>query len=174
VLIYYLYDSLGIAGMIYNGSYYYFEKNTLGDIIRIRNSLNTIVATYSYDACGNILSQSGSMADVNPFRYRGYYYDTETGLYYLQTRYYDPSIRRFINADSYELVPQLAQVLGQLNLYAYCNNNPIMYTDENGESFIVALIAVIVCRFRCMVSFDPNLRTDVSNFNLTILMNKLF
>ena len=78
-----------------------------------------------------------------PFRYRGYYYDVETGFYYLQSRYYDPEIRRFINADNLELLPELARVPGQLNLYAYCNNNPIMYTDPNGEG-IFTLIAMLV------------------------------
>ena len=59
------------------------------------------VASYEYDAWGNVLLQSGSMAGVNPLRYRGYYHDSETGFYYLQSRYYDPATRRFINADSY-------------------------------------------------------------------------
>ncbi len=70
----------------------------------------------------------------------GYYYDTETGFYYLQTRYYDPTIMRFINADNYELVSQLAGVAGQLNMYAYCNNNPVMYTDETGEGILTAIL----------------------------------
>ncbi|MBQ3502756.1 MAG: RHS repeat-associated core domain-containing protein [Clostridia bacterium] len=132
-LIYYIYDMMGLSGMVYNGENYYYIKNTLGDIVGIRNSSGTQVATYSYDAWGNIISKTGTMADINPFRYRGYYYDNETGFYYSQTRYYDPSIRMFINADNYELLSTLAQAIGQLNLYAYANNNPIMYTDESGE-----------------------------------------
>ncbi len=143
-LIYYIYDSMGLSGMVYNGQNYYYVKNTLGDIIGIRNSSGTTVATYTYDAWGNILSMSGSMADINPFRYRGYYYDTESGFYYLQTRYYDPTIRQFINADNYELLPTLSQTIGQLNLYAYANNNPIMYTDETGESFIVVILGAVI------------------------------
>lgn len=82
------------------------------------------------------------MASVNPFRYRGYYYDTETGFYYLQTRYYDPTICRFINADNYELVAELSQTVGQLNLYAYANNNPVMLTDETGEGFFLAAFLI--------------------------------
>ena len=81
-------------------------------IIEIKRD-STQVATYTYDAWGNILTKTGSMADINPFRYRGYYYDTETGFYYLQTRYYDPTIRMFINADNYELLPTLSQTIGQ-------------------------------------------------------------
>lgn len=76
------------------------------------------------------------MASVNLFRYRGYYYDNETGFYYLQSRYYDPSLCRFISADQYELLPTLSRSLGELNLYSYCSNNPIMYTDESGEMVI--------------------------------------
>ena len=81
-----------------------------------------------------------SIGHINPFRYRGYYYDVETGFYYLQTRYYDPTICRFINADDYELVADLASSM-QLNMYAYCGNNPVMYTDETGE--IVWISAII-------------------------------
>lgn len=84
------------------------------------------------------------MADKVKFRYRGYYYDDETGFYYLQSRYYDPSLCRFISADQYELVGMLSQTLGQMNLYAYCNNNPIMYTDESGEGIITALIIGLI------------------------------
>ncbi len=133
---------MGLSGMIYNGDTYYYEKNTLGDIIGIRNSAGTQVATYSYDAWGNIISKSGTMADINPFRYRGYYYDNETGFYYLQTRYYDPSIRMFINADNYELTSTLAQTIGQLNMYAYANNNPIMFTDESGMFLISTAVLI--------------------------------
>ncbi|MBR2377788.1 MAG: RHS repeat-associated core domain-containing protein, partial [Clostridia bacterium] len=145
-LIYYIYDMVGLSGFVYNGANYYYEKNTLGDIIGIRDSSGTQVATYTYDAWGNILTKTGSMADINPFRYRGYYYDTETGFYYLQTRYYDPTIRRFINADNYELLPTLSQTIGQLNLYAYANNNPIMFTDESGTlaEWTVVIIAMVV------------------------------
>ena len=141
----YIYGITGIEGMIvesgWQDSIYYFDKNTLGDVVAIRNEDGQIVATYEYDAWGNITYQSGSMADINPFRYRGYYYDNETGFYYLQTRYYDPTICRFINADNYELVSQLASTK-ELNMYAYCNNNPIMLTDETGEGLIIALILI--------------------------------
>ena len=86
---------------------------------------------------GTTNTQADFIGNINPFRYRGYYYDTETGFYYLQTRYYDPEICRFINADDYELIATLSEVPGQLNLYAYCNNNPVMFTDETGESIVI-------------------------------------
>ena len=142
---YYIYGVTGIEGMMIKTPYaetiYYFDKNTLGDIVAIRDSNGNIVATYEYDAWGNctvmnaygtVTTSSSFIGNINPFRYRGYYYDTETGFYYLQTRYYDPTICRFINADNYELVATLSSVPGQLNMYAYCNNNPIMYTDPTG------------------------------------------
>ena len=88
--------------LAYEEQLYYFDKNTLGDITAIRDKDGNVVATYAYDAWGNCTVRnftSDSIGNINPFRYRGYYYDTETGFYYLQTRYYDPTICRFINAD---------------------------------------------------------------------------
>ena len=155
----YIYGQTGVEGMIYvqNGyanKYYYFDKNTLGDIIAIRDQNGNIVATYEYDAWGNgiVMNEQGVqetsdsfIGNINPFRYRGYYYDAETGFYYLQTRYYDPEICRFINADDYELIATLAEIPGQLNLYAYCNNNPLMFVDYEGNFiFSTLLIGAIV------------------------------
>ena len=88
------------------------------------------VAAYTYDPYGKILSSYGSMAEINPLRYRGYYYDSETGFYYLQSRYYDPNTCRFINADSYASTGQ--SYLGY-NMFAYCGNNPVERTDADGE-----------------------------------------
>lgn len=136
----YLYDASGIIGMIYNGAYYYFEKNLFGDVLKAYNVSGTSVASFQYDSYGNVLSKSGSMWDKVHFRYRGYYYDEETSFYYLQSRYYDPSICRFISADQYELIGALSKSLGELNLYSYCANNPIIYTDGSGQSIIFWLI----------------------------------
>ncbi len=112
---------------------YYFEKNLQGDILNVYqdgDSLPTLVASYTYDAWGNILTSTGSLADLNPFRYRGYYYDAETGLYYVSSRYYDPEIGRFINADGAYDTNQ--GVLGY-NMYAYCLNNPVNMYDPDGR-----------------------------------------
>ncbi len=107
-----------------------------------------ILATYEYDAWGNhrVLDINGFentnstfIGNINPFRYRGYYYDVETGFYYLQTRYYDPTICRFINADNYELIAQLSSTY-ELNLFTYCGNNPIMRVDETGEGLLTMMI----------------------------------
>ena len=101
----FLYDESGTPySFIYNGTQHYYVKNLQNDVVDIANTSGSIVVNYVYDAWGNILSTTGSMANtvgaVNPIRYRSYYYDGETGFYYLQTRYYDHAIRRFINADS--------------------------------------------------------------------------
>ena len=78
----------------------YYVRNLQGDVVKILNTSGGVVATYTYDAWGKVTS-SGSIAQINPIRYRGYYYDTDTGFYYLQSRYYDPAVKRFINADGY-------------------------------------------------------------------------
>ena len=116
-------------------------KNLQGDVVQIRSIYGTVVVEYAYDAWGNVLSITGMYADTlgvnNPIRYRGYYQDFETGFYYLQSRYYDPAIRRFINADGY--INANGDILG-FNMYAYCGNNPIMYVDPTGEFILTALI----------------------------------
>ena len=137
--IYYIYGVDGIAGFKFDGKVYLYRKNIQGDVTHIYEqcedgSLNQ-VAHYAYDAFGNFRILHGeedenSIANINPFRYRGYYYDTETGLYYLISRYYDPETCRFISADSIEYLDP--ETLGGLNLYAYCCNNPVMMTDEDG------------------------------------------
>ena len=108
---------------------YYYVLNLQGDVVKLVDVSGAEVASYEYDAWGNVLSQSGSMASTNPLRYRGYYYDSETGFYYLQSRYYDPANRRFINADSYAGTGQ--GILGY-NMFAYCSNNPVRRVDSAG------------------------------------------
>ena len=117
----------------------------------ILDESENVVVKYDYDAWGVpcVLNSAGAtitdmqhIGNVNPFRYRGYYYDSETGLYYLKSRYYDPAICRFINMDSVEYADPT--YLHGLNLYAYCNNNPIMYVDPNGHAFLTFLIAGLV------------------------------
>ena len=119
--------------MKYNGKVYYYVLNAQGDVVRIVDGSRNVVASYSYDPWGKLLSSSGTLANVNPLRYRGYYYDSETGFYYLQSRYYDPEIGRFINADSYASTD--ATGLLSTNMFAYCENNPVMRVDPTGELF---------------------------------------
>ena len=113
---------------------YYYVLNLQGDVVKLIHYIPGFeyesVATYEYDAWGNIVSSSGSLAEINPLRYRGYYYDSETGFYYLQSRYYDPQNRRFINADSYA---STGQGFVGTNMFAYCNNSPILFVDHDGN-----------------------------------------
>ena len=92
----------------------------------------TVVANYRYDPYGNILAATGDLAELNPLRYRGYYYDSDSHIYYLNSRYYDPAIGRFINADIYTSTGQ--GLIGN-NMFAYCNNNPVIYKDAYGTMY---------------------------------------
>ena len=134
----YLYDDSSIVGVQYtngaNTNAYYFLKNLQGDVIAIYDANGAKVVTYSYDAWGNCTIDSTTtdydLAHANPIRYRGYYYDENTKLYYLNSRYYSPEFRRFISPDDTNyLVPK--NVNG-CNLYCYCGNDPILYIDPNG------------------------------------------
>ena len=131
----YFYDSEGaVLGMYHAGSMYTYRKNLQGDITGIYNQNGTLVVEYVYDAYGNVVSITGSAAStigsINPFLYRGYYYDHDLELYYLNSRYYDPQVGRFINADSYISTGQ--GIIGN-NMFAYCLNNPVMRVDFCGQ-----------------------------------------
>ena len=145
-VIHYYYDDSGVAGFEYNGQKYVYRKNLQGDIVAILDECGCTRGTYEYDAWGNIIWQGGSeLLTINPFRYRGYYYDEETGLYYLNSRYYDPETGRFISPDSLKYLEP--ETCNGLNLYAYCGNNPVMFVDPNGcfaiSTFIIGLLATV-------------------------------
>ena len=134
-----------------SGKWYYYEKNLQGDIVGIMNADGYKVVSYSYDAWGvpyapvystdSVVSAADKAnAELNPFRYRGYYYDSETGYYYLQTRYYNPEWGRFINADGY--INANGDILGY-NMFAYCSNNPVNCVDPNGNMLIPIIIGVV-------------------------------
>jgi RHS repeat-associated protein len=155
--LWYLYDATGITGIDYNGERYYFQKNIQGDVVRITDYTGALAASYVYDAWGNhivmaaggnITSSATHIGNINPFRYRGYYYDAETNFYYLNSRYYDPQIGRFINADDINVAGTYAHTLNGLNLYSYCLNNPVMNTDPSGRvvtaGVIIGLIIAII------------------------------
>ena len=112
---------------------FYYVKNLQGDIVKILDEGGNEKASYVYNAWGNILSQSeDELSSINPLRYRGYVYDEDTTLYYLQTRYYDPQTGRFINADDTAYIGATGTVLSA-NIFTYCENNAIMFTDYNGQ-----------------------------------------
>jgi len=132
-VITYLYNLNKVMGFVYNGSTYLYERNILGDIIRIYDEEGNIVGEYAYDAYGKhiIKIDVDGVATLNPFRYRGYYYDDETQLYYCNSRYYSPELCRWISPDSIEYLDP--ESINGLNLYCYCYNNPIMYADPSGH-----------------------------------------
>ncbi|MCI8589341.1 MAG: RHS repeat-associated core domain-containing protein, partial [Clostridiales bacterium] len=125
---------------------YYYITNAQGDIVALRKADNTLAGTYEYDAYGkilavkdangNIVTSAKNIMNINPLRYRGYYYDAETGFYCLQSRYYDPEIGRFINPDSFLIT---GQDFTGFNLFAYCGDNPVNRADATGEVFVFLL-----------------------------------
>ena len=115
-------------------STYYYILNLQGDVVQIIDANGVMQAEYIYSPWGEIISAEGDLAEINPLRYRGYcgyYYDSETGFYYLRSRYYDPENHRFINADTYASTDSGDAI--SCNMFAYCQNNPVMLGDEDGE-----------------------------------------
>ncbi len=143
--IYFRYDSNNsLIGFNLNGTEYIYLKNIQGDIEGILDLNGDLVVQYTYDAWGKLLSVTGSLADtigeINPMRYRGYYYDNETGYYYLQSRYYNPDICRFINADEACLIVLNIKNHGGVNLFVYCNNDPINSIDPTGQEAVLGTL----------------------------------
>ena len=151
--LYYGYDEAGAISHVTVKSgtasaTFYYVKNLQGDVVAITDSNGTVLVQYKYDAWGEVYNYSTAsgltglsqyIAYNNPFRYRGYYYDTETGFYYLNSRYYDPEVGRFLNVDS-----ALYHSMQGYNMYAYCYNNPVMYHDPygaNGEAVIQGIFS---------------------------------
>ena len=124
--------------MIRSGMVFYYVTNSRGDVMAILDDSGNYCAVYEYDAWGNVLYASDCndciIAEYNPLLYRGYIYDWETGLYYLQSRYYDPEIGRFINADAYAATGQ--GFVGN-NMFAYCNNSPVIFKDPSGTRLVI-------------------------------------
>ena len=144
----YFYDSNNeIVGFTYNNVKYLYLKNFQNDIIGIVDSNNNIVVKYYYNAYGKIINKvdtSGiNLSDINPFRYRGYYQDNETGWYYLNSRYYDVETLRFITMDDVDYLGASGSVLSY-NLYSYCENNPINNSDSNGNNIITDFLKKLI------------------------------
>ena len=144
--LWYRYDSSGnVIALTYESEIYMYLRNAQNDIIGLLDKDGKAVVRYTYDSWGQVVKIEGTLKDKvgarNPFRYKGYYYDVETGLYYCRSRYYDPAIRRFISADDTQVLRDNLDMLGEKNLYAYCDDNPITRVDVNGQfSLICGLI----------------------------------
>ena len=152
----YYYDEGGnVFGFKRGNSEYYYIRNGQGDIIGILDSSGTQIVSYVYDSWGKLVSvtdasgndKSGDasfIGNLNPFRYRGYYYDTETGFYATGTRYYDPVVGRFINADTTDILTATPDKPNHdKNLFAYCDNNPVVRADNGGEFWHIIVGGVV-------------------------------
>ena len=138
----FFYDESGLPyAMKYNGTAYYYITNLQGDVMRIVDGSQNTVTSYDYDPYGKVISATGTLANINPLRYRGYVYDWETGFYYLQSRYYDPTVGRFLNADSYATTGQ--GIIGH-NMFAYCGNSPLNRVDSEGTFWGALVISAVV------------------------------
>ena len=134
----FFYDHSGVSSVKHGGKTYFYRKDVLGNVIALLDTSGAVVVKYTYDAWGNhaeevLDSSCETLANLNPFRYRSYYYDTETDMYFLKTRYYDPEIGRFMTIDGIEYLDP--DTINGLNLYAYCGNNPVMNIDSNGNKW---------------------------------------
>ena len=134
----YLYDGSGqLMAIRYKGADHYYIRNGLMTITGLIDANGTAVVNYRYDSWGILTGITGSMVGTlgkdNPYRFKGYYYDEETGMYYLKSRYYQPEICRFISADNEDVLIDTHVDLANKNLYLYCDNNPILKADEEGQ-----------------------------------------
>lgn len=177
--MYFQYDTNGVPlGFIYNGTQYLYITNQMGDVIGITESDGKVIAAYVYDEWGNLTATNFVDADnteqvqatyANPLRYRGYYYDNETGYYYLQSRYYDASICRFINAD----IPEIAQISKDAtagnNLFAYCNNNPVNNSDPSGH-IAPAIVGGVLSGIFAFLSYYLEYYLGMRKWNTIVLI----
>ena len=128
-------------------TYCYYRHNLQGDITDLCDRRGNALVHYTYDAWGKLISITGEKAStlgvINPLRYRGYYYDSETGLYLTSSRYYDPEVGRFISLDTTDVLTATPMELTDKNLYAYCDNNPVMREDKDGQFWNIVVGAIV-------------------------------
>lgn len=174
-IICYIYDENDrVIGLKYNDTQYYYIRNGQNDIIGILDSNLNQIVSYEYDSWGNILSikdengneiiDSNNIGLINPYRYRSYRYDTETGLYYLQSRYYSPEWGRFISCDKFM---QSGQSILDNNMYIYCINNPVKNYDPNGEAALIALLIGVTSGISGITTFITIREQDKKSGNKT-------
>lgn len=178
------YDASGnLVGFIYNDAPYYYLRNLLNDVSGIVDGDCNVVAKYKYDAYGNVILATGTMAEINPIRYRGYYFDAETNWYYLESKYYNPEWCRFISADS---IPAASNVASDNNMYSFCYNNPVMNRDDSDappekvNSLIDSCVESLRLTSKNIANFISELPgvtdalTVTSNSFLSLISNGLF
>ncbi len=167
----YYYDADNrLIGFIVNGSTYYYVRNVQGDIIKILDGNMEEVVEYKYDTWGRVIGMEGSdygkwVGSLNPFRYRGYYYDDETGMYYLITRYYNPEWGRFINADG-TLIGNIGSSVH--NIFAYASNNPVVFSDPSGTYVIWYTPSSVTVSDGTNISYQMDTHDGHYNINNTI------
>ena len=158
-----------------NGTKYLYELNGQGDVTGILDTTGKQIVSYTYDAWGKCTIASDTsgknIGSINPMRYRGYYLDKETGFFYVGSRYYDPNTCRFLNADETEILKLAVEsdsILG-VNLFAYCMNNPIMYSNSTGMWLDRLICGVIVAVLgpSFMVKNTPNLLKAIKQIEKT-------
>ena len=184
-VIFFQYGAGGVPlGFVYNSVQYFYITNQLGDIIGITDATGDAFVMYSYDEWGNPIqtitrdntAEQNKIAEINPLRYRGYYYDTETGYYYLQSRYYNPEWGRFISPDNFSYIDNSTR-LG-FNAYIYCTNNPVMFIDHSGakETYNITpqgLVVAIAINETFMI-WDLLVIKDELNLNIDLNVSSLW
>ena len=141
--VYYHYDEQNmLVGFSYGTNEYFYIRDITGNIIHIIDKYGNIKVTYKYDAYGKVVKEKGNseLIEINSYLYKGYSYDKETSLYYCNSRYYDPEVKRFISIDDISYLDK--ETLSGINLYSYCYNNPINKYDPSGHFGIWALVAI--------------------------------
>ena len=173
-----LYDNEdSVCGILYNHVPYYFQKNLQGDVIAIVDKDAQTVARYVYDAWGVCTGTQDSVdiANVNPFRYRGYYYDEEIGLYYLQSRYYNPDVGRFVNGDDVIITCAFVEKASSLNhnSFAYCQNTPIVFFDPVGYygSALVLSGSLVASMSGALYGIMASISASVASIKTAIAMS---
>ena len=178
--IYFQYYNEELIGFQLENVQYFYVTNLSGDIVGITDANGNLIAEYSYDEWGKLLeikteeegnAQQLKVAQANPFRYRGYYYDTETGMYYLQSRYYNPELCRFISADDFRYIDSSTQ-LG-INAYSYCWNCPVAFDDAEGTTPDLSINLADIVSF--IQNVNNQIKNDISGqiTSLTEKLNKL-
>ena len=162
----FFYDDKGnVFAMKYQNEMYFYRKNLFGDILGILDSHGTELVKCEYNSWGKLLNltdySSNGLGRRNPFRFKGYYYDKKLGMYYLNSRYYDPEVGRFISPDTTDIL-EVQDDLYDKNLYAYCDNNPVMRIDSSGTVWHLAVGAVVSVAIQFVADVGIGLATGSS------------